>query len=68
MGMVAVSQGSRFSFAIPPSVDDSYHSLEMVLDGDGLLDVPYIGERLRRNSVGVPTARGKWVNSVLYRV
>lgn len=45
--------------------NDSYYSLEMVLDGDGLLDIPYIGERLRKSSAGVPTARGKWISIVV---
>lgn len=31
----------------------------MVLDGDQLLDVPYVGDRLRKQNEGTPSARGK---------
>lgn len=47
------------------SVDDrillnSTHmnSLNMVLDGDELLELPYIGERLKKSSAAAPSARG----------
>jgi len=33
-------------------------SLKMVLDGDELLELPYIGERLKKSSSSAPTARG----------
>ena len=35
------------------------YSLEMVLDGDQLLEVPYVGNRLRKQNEGTPSARGK---------
>lgn len=31
----------------------------MVLDGDQLLDVPYVGDRLRKQNEGTPSARGE---------
>lgn len=34
------------------------NSLNMVLDGDELLEVPYIGERLKKRSAAAPSARG----------
>jgi len=40
-------------------------SLKMVLDGDELLEVPYIGERLKKSSSAFPTARGTCVRQVL---
>lgn len=33
-------------------------SLNMVLDGDELLELPYIGERLKKSSAAAPSARG----------
>lgn len=33
-------------------------SVKMVLDGDELLELPYIGERLKKSSAATPTARG----------
>ena len=36
-------------------------SLNMVLDGDELLELPYIGERLKKSSAAAPSARGVFV-------
>lgn len=30
----------------------------MILDGDQLLEVPYVGNRLRKQNEGTPSARG----------
>lgn len=62
---VAFRAVQRFGngFIMPPgrSVfvdDDRFDSLEMVLDGDELLDLPIIGDRLRKSSAAAPSARG----------
>ncbi|CAM9671076.1 unnamed protein product [Ascophyllum nodosum] len=43
---------------VPFSAVGIADSLEMVLDGDELLRVPFIGDSLRRRSEGLPAARG----------
>ena len=37
----------------------------MVLDGDELLELPYIGERLKKSSASAPTARGTRLQHVV---
>ncbi|CAN0483601.1 unnamed protein product, partial [Ectocarpus sp. 12 AP-2014] len=43
---------------VPFSAIGVADSLEMVLDGDELLDLPIIGNRLRKSSAAAPSARG----------
>lgn len=39
-------------------IENIVNSLNMVLDGDELLELPYIGERLKKSSAAAPSARG----------
>eukprot|EP00752_Nemacystus_decipiens_P012922 g11436.t1 len=43
---------------VPFSAIGIADSLNMVLDGDELLELPYIGERLKKSSAATPSARG----------
>ncbi|CAM9762041.1 unnamed protein product [Ectocarpus sp. 4 AP-2014] len=52
---LAVASGA---IIVPFSAIGVADSLEMVLDGDELLDLPIIGDRLRKSSAAAPSARG----------
>ncbi|CAM9128034.1 unnamed protein product [Scytosiphon promiscuus] len=52
---LAVDSGA---IIVPFSAVGIADSLQMVLDGDELLEVPLIGERLKKSSTAAPSARG----------
>lgn len=45
------------------AIEHMANSLNMVFDGDELLELPYIGERLKKSSAAAPSARGMYVQN-----